>query len=407
VNRAVRALVVSTLLLSPALASNVAARTCDPDGVQTSGAIYRICMPSRWNGDLVLYAHGYVAFNEPIAIPESQLTLPDGTSIPALINSLGFAFATTSYSTNGLAILQGLADMRELVTIFNATHGQARRVFIVGPSEGGLITTLAIERHPDVFAGGVAACGPIGSFRGQINYIGDFRVVFDYFFPGVIPGSPIVVPAATIESFESVIVPQIRTAIQQNPDAARQLLGVTGAAVDPDDPATIEETVIGLAWYAVFSANDAREKLGGQPFGNLLRLYTGSDDDRLLNRGVARFVASGAALNEIQQRYETTGRPGRPLVTIHTTGDEIVPYWHAQLYGLKTLLTGAVLKRHINLRIERYGHCNFTAGEALAAFAIMLVMAGVDDISGVEAALSDSQNRATFRRLTREHLGTR
>src|SRR5262245_58858423 len=78
--------------------------TCEPDGVQASGAIYRICMPAVWNGDLVLYAHGYVGAGEPVAIPENQLSLPDGTSVPGIVNALGFAFATTSYSTNGLAV---------------------------------------------------------------------------------------------------------------------------------------------------------------------------------------------------------------------------------------------------------------------------------------------------------------
>ena len=40
------------------------------DGTQTSGALYRICMPnSNWNGELVVYAHGYVAPDDPLAIP--------------------------------------------------------------------------------------------------------------------------------------------------------------------------------------------------------------------------------------------------------------------------------------------------------------------------------------------------
>ena len=34
----------------------------------------------------------------------------------------------------------------------------------------------------------LALCGPVGDFAGQIDYLGDFRVLFDYFFPGVIPG---------------------------------------------------------------------------------------------------------------------------------------------------------------------------------------------------------------------------
>ena len=66
---------------------------------------------------------------------------------------------------------------------------------MTGVSEGGLITALAIEQRPDVFDGGLSTCGPIGDFSQQINYFGDFRVLFDYFFPGVMPGSPISIPS--------------------------------------------------------------------------------------------------------------------------------------------------------------------------------------------------------------------
>src|SRR5438105_2167477 len=56
--------------------------------------------------------------------------------------------------------------------------------------DGGIITTLAVEQRPDLFAAGLAACGPIGSFPLQINYFGDARATFEYFFPGLIPGDP-------------------------------------------------------------------------------------------------------------------------------------------------------------------------------------------------------------------------
>jgi pimeloyl-ACP methyl ester carboxylesterase len=401
--RSGRALPILLLLAFAAFGPAAAAvSTCDPAGAQASGAIYRICMPATWNGDLVIYAHGYVGFNEPVAIPEDQLNLPDGTSVPELINSLGFAFATTSYSTNGLAIVQGVDDVVDLASLFAAAHGRARRIFLVGPSEGGLVTALAVERHPEVFAGGLSACGPIGDFRGQINYDGDFRVVFDYFFPGVLPGSAVDVPAALIDDFFAVYEPAIRAAVAANPGAARQLLAVTRAPVDAADPATVEETILGLAWYVVFGNNDARAKLGGQPFGNMFRMYRGSDDDAALNRGVARFFPDLTALGAMQSSYQTTGRLSRPLVTLHTTGDPIIPYWHQPLYTFKTLLTGS-FGRHINIPIARYGHCRFNAPEVLVGFAILLFMSGSPDAPALEAALPDEAGRAEFRALVRQY----
>jgi len=45
-------------------------------------------------------------------------------------------------------------------------------------------------------------CGPIGSFQQQIDYLGDARVLFDYFFPGVLGAawtqSNITIPAELI-----------------------------------------------------------------------------------------------------------------------------------------------------------------------------------------------------------------
>jgi hypothetical protein len=101
----------------------LSAGVCDPDGTQSSGAIYRICMPTApgnpaWNGDLLIFAHGYVSPTKPIGIPEDQLKLSDETSLPEAVNALGYAFATTSYSVNGLAIRQGVADLVDLVDIF-------------------------------------------------------------------------------------------------------------------------------------------------------------------------------------------------------------------------------------------------------------------------------------------------
>src|ERR1700683_659999 len=131
---------LSWLLAFPALASDLCpTSTCMPDGQQTSGAIYRICMPeaSCWNHKLVVFAHGYVDPNAPIAIPDDQLVV-GGVSIPTLMNRLGFGFAVSSYSTNGLAVLPGIQDSLDLVNIFGNAVGKPDKVYMVGPSEGGL-----------------------------------------------------------------------------------------------------------------------------------------------------------------------------------------------------------------------------------------------------------------------------
>jgi hypothetical protein len=152
--------ILGSLLTRPAIANP--SGVCDPDVQLPSGAYYRICMPTgSWNGDLVLYAHGYVAFNEPITIPENQLQL-GSTSLPELINALGFAFATTSYRVNGLAVEHSVDDLIDVVNVFSATHGVPTHTLVTGVSEGGLVTPLAVERRPTTLA--TFACSLIISF---------------------------------------------------------------------------------------------------------------------------------------------------------------------------------------------------------------------------------------------------
>jgi len=278
-------------------------QSCE-DGYQDSGAVYRICMPpaGNWNGDLLVYAHGYVAFNRPVEIPEDQMVVP-GTSltIDQVANTLGYGFATTSYYTNGLAVLPAMSDLVDLVDVFTNQEGEPVDIYLVGVSEGGLITALSIEQHPDIFDGGLAMCGPYGDFNGQVDHFGDFRVVFDYFFPGLMPEGPVDIPDWLIETWESEYYSTtVKPVIEDEDNASKvdQLLAVTDVSPYSYDTPTSTNVIENLLWYNVFATNDGKAKLGGQPFDNQDRLYGGSDDDAQLNAGVERFSADPTALDQ-------------------------------------------------------------------------------------------------------------
>jgi pimeloyl-ACP methyl ester carboxylesterase len=379
---ALLAISVAAVGAAPAADEPISARSpasvlmaCGPDRTQASGAIYRICMPSftTWNGDLIVYAHGYMAPNQPVHIPEDQLKLPDGTSVPNIATFLGYAFATTSYSVNGLAVQPALVDLVDLVRIFKAGHAGLRHVILVGVSEGGLITTIAVEKYPNVFDGGLAGCGPIGDFEGQSNYLGDFRVVFDYFFPGLMPGTVISIPESALDTWDSYYAANILPVISDPGSAisVTQLLSVTKAPIDAADPVVSSHaTISGVLWYDVFAINDATAKLGGQPFDNQSRVYAGSSNDAALNAAVPRFAAEPAALQEIQAHYQTNGVPLVPLVTLHTTGDPIVPYWHEALYGAK-IVTQRRGPWYAHVPVAAYGHCRFSILDIQQALGIL------------------------------------
>jgi pimeloyl-ACP methyl ester carboxylesterase len=327
----------------------------------------RICVPLDWNGQLVVFAPGYVAPEQPLGF--YYLTLPDGASLPTVIQSQGFAFATTSYRQNGLAILEGVDDIKELVTHFDKHYSVPLRRYITGGSEGGLVAALLAERSPELFFGGLATCGPIGDFRAQINYIGNFRVLFDYFFPGVIPGSPIDIPITVRAHWDALYVPAITAALATHPARAIELLKVANAAYDPATPATVVKTALDALSYNVSATNDAARKLGGNPFGNRLTWYFGSSNDLRLNERVQRFGASPAAVSALRA-YQTTGDLSIPLVTLHTTGDDLIPVWQELLYSLK--FDSSFRGRFIPLPVQRYGHCNFTTNEVLGAFLLTI-----------------------------------
>ena len=338
------------------------------NGVLQHGALYRICFPGSWNGNLVLYAHGYVQPGQPIALPDDQI---GGQSIATTVNGLGYAYATTSYRANGLVVPEATEDLAELeATVRNLYRPDPVKTIVVGVSEGGLVAALAAERHPDQFDGALATCGPVGSFRQQLDHFEDFRVVFDYLFPGVIPGSAVQVPEAVTAHWDDIYARAVTAAILLHPSAARELIRITGAPVASDNLTDIAATAVAILWYNVIGSADAQARLGGQPFDNSNRIYTGSSDDLALNAGVARFTADPAALAGLAE-FETTGSLTVPVVTLHTTGDPIVPVEQESLYADKVSRAGASA-RLSQSAVSRYGHCAFQASELLAAFSTLI-----------------------------------
>lgn len=361
----VGAVVLSLLLLLPWTARAQATPGACTTGLLPGGAASLFCVPALgWNGQLVVFAHGYVDPDEPLGF---QLPVLEGVPLPLFVQSLGFAFAATTYRTNGLAILEGVEDIRQLLAAFRISHPAPTRTHLVGMSEGGLVATLLAERFPALVSSALAGCAPIGNFRLQINYLGDFRVLFDYFFPGVIPGSPVAIPPAVVANWETVYAPAVTAALVANPGRALELMRVAKAAYDPSNLATVVTTTLNVLRYNIKGTNDAAAKLGGNPFGNRLTLYFGSSNDLRLNLQVRRFAASPTALNAMQS-YETSGDLRVPLVTLHTIADEAVPFGHELLYLPKVDLSDR--GRFLPIPIARYGHCNFTTTELLASFGL-------------------------------------
>jgi pimeloyl-ACP methyl ester carboxylesterase len=337
-----------------------------------------------------------------VGIPEDQLTLPGGISIPQLVTSLGFGFATTSYPANGLVVTPGVQDLRNLANFFDGQCGAPLRTILGGVSEGSLIATKALEQYPAEFSGALAACGPIGDFRDQINYIGDFRVVYDYFFPGILPPTAVDIPPQLIGNWDTFYRPLALGALSSNASAAKQLFSVARVPLGADPALNGLAAADRLLWYSVFATNNARDVLGGQPFQNRYKWYFGSLNDFRLNRMVARFEADAAALAHIQSKYQTSGKLSQPLVTLHNLEDPIVPYWHETQYWWRALLAGR-LGELVQVPSFKYGHCNFSQAEVVFSLGILLAKVEGEAAVTVEQSLATEADRAEYRELVRRH----
>jgi pimeloyl-ACP methyl ester carboxylesterase len=350
--------------LTPAPSDDVPQGCIEPAQLP-HGARWFYCLPVVGGDDLIIFAHGYVAFNQPLGFYNLTFGAAD---LPTIARSFGYAFATTSYRQNGLAVREGVEDIGELITAFKKIR-LPRRIYLLGASEGGLVATLVAEQAPPRISGALAMCGPIGDFKRQTEYFGDFRVLFDYFYPGILPTSPISIPTTLIADWDSptsTYQHSVTNALNTSPISATQLISTTHAPIDPADrAATIVSTTLDVLWYNIFATNDAVAKLGGNPYGNSTRVYSGSLDDTRLNQQVQRFSADTAALAKLAG-YQTSGIPKVPLVTLHTVGDPVIPYWHENLYLDKVPLLWRF--NLVQIGVPHYGHCQFTSSEALSAF---------------------------------------
>jgi pimeloyl-ACP methyl ester carboxylesterase len=347
-------------LAGPALADDVV------DGSTGPGSVYRLVHPSNWNGILVLYAHGYASKDLPIAIqPDDQLVI-------SLLAPQGFAVAVSSFSENGWVIKDGTQRTHQLLGLFTSKFGKPARVYAAGASMGGLIAIDLIETWPREFAGVLPACAVAGGLARQIDYTANVRVLFDLFYPGVLPGTAVDVPPG-IDVTSQIVLPAI-AAISANPAGAGAIASIAQTPVPfASGPELVQSIVTALGAAAGYP-----EILGlthGQPyFDNMATVYTGAlpaPTLAFINANVQRFSGSPAGRNSIDHNYTPTGDLRIPALTLSTFRDPVIPGFHRTLYGQKVAAMGdadRLVQRSVTGTAGGYGHCTFTPQELTKAF---------------------------------------
>ncbi|HEY53743.1 MAG TPA: hypothetical protein G4N94_09830, partial [Caldilineae bacterium] len=108
------------------------------EGQTPGGAYFKIVVPDSWNGDLVIWNHGF-SLDEPGPVDDLG---------PLIDFNLaeGYAVAASSYRQAGWALFYTAEDLGELYQEFVTRFGAPGQVYVYGGSLGGIVTAQAIEQ---------------------------------------------------------------------------------------------------------------------------------------------------------------------------------------------------------------------------------------------------------------------
>jgi len=332
------------------------------EGSVGPGALYAFDVPEGWNGMLVLYVHGYTPPQVPVALPSG--------SIRDFLLQQGFAVAMSSFSENGYSVAEGTRQSHQLLGLFADRFGAPTRTFVLGVSMGGVIGLKLTETYPGQIDGSLLVSGVVGGSRAEVNYIGDVRVLWDYFYPGTIPGSLFDVPEGV--PFDPNWVLQ---AISTPEGSAKlpiflALAASRGLPIGPgNEPVVGLIHALGFQWVGAMDLFDRTH--GHVLYDNADVVYTvpGVPVTVLdaLNDGVARYRATPDAEAFLDRNYEPSGALKVPVVTLHGTRDPVVPIFHEDLLVQRAQergCAGNLLQR----RPAAFGHVVFAADAIPQAF---------------------------------------
>jgi pimeloyl-ACP methyl ester carboxylesterase len=274
-----------------------------------------------------------------------------------VFTSRGFAFAASNYSVQGWAVKEAIEDTEALRRYFTVKYGTPSETYITGHSMGGHITMAIIERYPEAYRGAMPMCGPLGAAVDFLNNgVFDMLVTFEALFPGTI-GSPYEPSRETAA--------KVKAALAADPERGARYARNYGRTVD-QIPGALS------IFHAV--AGELKSRAGGEPFDNRNRIYSGFGDDAALNRVVKRYAANPAAREYIRQYATPTGRITDPVLTIHTTSDNLVLGSDVTAYEVPAAIAGTS-DLFVARFVEATGHCNFTPGQTGNAFDALLAWA--------------------------------
>jgi hypothetical protein len=369
-------------------------------GIARDGASYRIEVPPRWNGTLVMYAHGYRGTGSVVWVDDPQLR--------QYFVDHGFAWAASSYAMNGYDPGDGVTDTHDLLQAFPSVTGlRSRQVIMSGLSMGGEVTTAEIEAYKGEFAGAMPYCGVLAG-----------NDLFDYYLGANVTaagltGTTVSYPAtlaagqAYTPGYQATVLSELPAlGITPNPATGGQTFSTSLTRTGTLWADTVEQ-LSGGTRPGFASAIDYWDSFGFAPLtqvpflfgvypglnggtlgfangsvaGNERSFYTFSDNplsnlpaELALNRAVLRVPVTATSSADALSPAELPaihGDPSIPVLSVHGIGDLFVPFSMDQQYDAMM-----VANRQGGLFVDRavreVTHCGYTTSELSSAFSSLV-----------------------------------
>src|SRR5580704_5790189 len=386
------AAVVAAGLALPAVTA-AASQTCGGTGSVTTvngkladGAAYKIqCPAGTWNGTLFLYSHGYVV--PGTNNPATDVGDPD---TGAWLLDHGYALAGSSYATTGWAIQQAIPDQIDTLNVFDKMFGRPKRTIAWGHSLGGIITAVLLQDDPGRFTAALPMCGVLAGGVATWNEALDSEFAIQQLLDPSLQVVNITNPTGNLVAAEGAVTTAQQTA------QGRARLALASALADlpgwftPTSPEPAandftDQEANQFQWLTQVDGPfvfDFRAELEGRAGGNpswntgvnyfrqlresvdyseVKALYSAAGlslhaDLKTLN-SAPRISADPAAVRYLEHNIVFNGQlDGRPVLTMHTTGDGLVVNQDEQAYrsAVDRAGDGHLLRQ---IFVARAGHC--------------------------------------------------
>jgi pimeloyl-ACP methyl ester carboxylesterase len=378
------------------LASSLSsAQTPEPattSGTLPDGTAYRIDVPAKWNGTLLI-GLDYAA--APRLSPTSTALL-----------ARGYAMAGTTRLVTGWDVTQSMANQLMTLDILAKRHRVPARIYVLGSSLGAHTGAAAIQAHPDRFHGAVLMCGGLAGAVGLWDSKLDAVFVAKTLLAPDEASLPVVgIPIDFADTARPAWLKALAAA-QKTPEGRARIalaaaIGQLPTWSDPrkpqPDPADVAALQVGLydslagaplplIGQAMSSRNQIERRSGGNissnadvNYGDLLKrsgqadliatLYRQANlnlEGDLASLARAPRVSADARARAWVAPGVWNGRLRVPVITVNGIGDNISPVAGQDAYQRVVDAAGssAMLRQAYT---NTAGHCGFSAAETVAA----------------------------------------